>query len=63
MIYAVGVIEIKSIAKGVEACDDALKAANVRLILTNSGRVVLKHTKTPKSKAPRLSISSAPGTR
>ena len=25
MIYAVGVIELKSIAKGVEACDAALK--------------------------------------
>lgn len=32
MIYAVGVIEIKSIAIGVEACDDALKAAGIRLI-------------------------------
>ena len=29
MIYAVGVIEIKSIAIGVEACDDALKAAGI----------------------------------
>jgi len=36
MIYSVGVIEIKSIAKGVEACDDALKSANVRLISANS---------------------------
>ena len=36
MIYSVGVIEIKSIAKGVEACDDALKAANVRLISAHS---------------------------
>lgn len=32
MVYAVGVIEIKSIAKGVEACDSALKSAGVRLI-------------------------------
>ncbi len=32
MLYAVGVIEIKSIAKGVEACDSALKSAGVRLI-------------------------------
>lgn len=32
MHYAVGVIEIKSIAKGVEACDNALKAADVQLI-------------------------------
>ena len=26
MIYSVGVVELKSIAKGVEACDDALKS-------------------------------------
>ncbi len=32
MIYAVGVIELKSIPVGVEACDDALKASGVRLI-------------------------------
>lgn len=32
MLYAVGVIEIKSIAKGVEACDDALKSAEIRLV-------------------------------
>ncbi|MBQ8683309.1 MAG: BMC domain-containing protein [Clostridia bacterium] len=32
MIHAVGVIEIKNIPKGVEACDDALKSAGVRLI-------------------------------
>ena len=32
MIYAVGVVELKSIAKGVEACDRALKAANIRLV-------------------------------
>lgn len=36
MYYAVGVIEIKSIAKGVEACDDALKSANIRLISAHS---------------------------
>ncbi len=32
MIYAVGVIEIKSIPVGVEACDDALKSSGIRLI-------------------------------
>lgn len=32
MQYAVGIIEIKSIARGVEACDNALKAAEVQLI-------------------------------
>ena len=32
MIYAVGVIELKSIPVGVEACDDALKSSGVRLI-------------------------------
>ena len=32
MLYAVGVIEIRSIAKGIEACDDALKSANIRLV-------------------------------
>ena len=32
MLYAVGVIEIKSIAKGIEACDSALKSAGVRLV-------------------------------
>ncbi len=32
MIYAVGVLELKSIPVGVEACDDALKASGVRLI-------------------------------
>lgn len=36
MINAVGVIEIKSIPKGVEACDDALKSAGVRLISAHS---------------------------
>lgn len=32
MIYAVGVMELKSIPVGIEACDDALKASGVRLI-------------------------------
>ncbi|MBQ9736415.1 MAG: BMC domain-containing protein [Clostridia bacterium] len=32
MIYAVGVIELKSIAKGVDATDAALKSAGVKLI-------------------------------
>ncbi|MBO5755026.1 MAG: BMC domain-containing protein [Clostridia bacterium] len=32
MIYAVGVIELKSIAKGVEATDAALKSAGISLI-------------------------------
>lgn len=36
MLYAVGVIEIKSIAKGVEACDEALKSAEIRLITAHS---------------------------
>ena len=36
MLYAVGVIEIKSIAKGVEACDGALKSAQIRLISAHS---------------------------
>mgnify|MGYP004495304121 FL=1 len=36
MLYAVGVIEIKSIAKGVEACDDALKSAEIRLVSAHS---------------------------
>ena len=36
MLYAVGVIEIKSIAKGVEACDEALKSADIRLITAHS---------------------------
>ncbi len=36
MLYAVGVIEIKSIAKGIEACDDALKSADIRLISAHS---------------------------
>ena len=32
MVYAVGVIELKSIAKGVDATDAALKSAGVKLI-------------------------------
>ena len=32
MIYAVGVIELKSISKGIEACDAALKSAAIRLV-------------------------------
>lgn len=32
MEYAVGVVELKSIAKGIEACDDALKSAGIKLI-------------------------------
>lgn len=36
MLHAVGVIELKSIAKGMEACDSALKSANVRMISAHS---------------------------
>ena len=36
MIHAVGVIELKSIAKGVEACDNALKSAEIRMISAHS---------------------------
>lgn len=32
MIYAIGVAELKSIAKGVEACDEALKSAGVHIV-------------------------------
>ena len=32
MYQAVGIIELKSIAKGIEACDSALKAAGIRLV-------------------------------
>ena len=32
MYQAIGVIELKSIAKGIEACDVALKSAGIRLI-------------------------------
>ena len=36
MIYSVGVVELKSIAKGIEATDDALKSANIRLITAHT---------------------------
>ena len=32
MFYSVGVVELKTISKGVEACDDALKSAGVKLV-------------------------------
>lgn len=32
MEYSVGILELKSIAKGIQACDDALKSAGVHLI-------------------------------
>ncbi|MGN1094980.1 MAG: BMC domain-containing protein [Eubacteriales bacterium] len=32
MYQAVGIVELKSIAKGVEACDDALKSAGISLV-------------------------------
>ena len=32
MYQAVGIIELKSIAKGVEACDAALKSAGIKLV-------------------------------
>ncbi|MBO5051444.1 MAG: BMC domain-containing protein [Clostridia bacterium] len=32
MYQAVGIIELKSIAKGIEACDTALKSAGIRLV-------------------------------
>ena len=32
MYQAIGVVELKSLAKGVEACDTALKSAGVRLV-------------------------------
>ncbi len=32
MFNAVGIIELKSIAKGIEACDAALKSAGIRLV-------------------------------
>ena len=32
MYQAVGIIELKSIAKGIEACDSALKSAGIRLV-------------------------------
>ena len=36
MIYSVGVVEFKSIAKGIEACDDALKSAGIRLVTAHT---------------------------
>ena len=32
MYQSVGIIELKSIAKGIEATDDALKSAGIRLV-------------------------------
>ena len=47
MLYAVGVIEIKSIAKGVEACDEALKSAeNAVETLTQAEALPLTETAT-----------------
>ena len=36
MYQAIGVIELKSIAKGIEACDTALKSAGIRLISSHA---------------------------
>ena len=36
MIYSVGVVELKSIAKGIEATDDALKSAGIRLVTAHT---------------------------
>lgn len=36
MFQSVGIIEIKSIAKGIEATDDALKSAGIRLISSHA---------------------------
>jgi len=36
MIYSVGVVELKSIAKGVQACDDALKSAGIKLVTAHT---------------------------
>ena len=36
MYQAIGVIELKSIAKGIEACDIALKSAGIRLISSHA---------------------------
>ena len=36
MQNAVGIIELKSIAKGVEACDSALKSAGIRLVSSHA---------------------------
>jgi len=32
MLYSIGVAELKSIAKGIEACDEALKSAGVSIV-------------------------------
>ncbi len=32
MLYSIGIAELKSIAKGVEACDEALKSAGVTIV-------------------------------
>lgn len=32
MEYSVGIVELKSIARGIQACDDALKSAGIHLI-------------------------------
>lgn len=36
MYQAIGVIELKSIAKGIEACDVALKSAGIRLVSSHA---------------------------
>ena len=36
MYQAIGVIELKSIAKGIEACDIALKSAGIRLVTSHA---------------------------
>ena len=36
MIYSVGVVELKSIAKGIEATDDALKSAGIKLVTAHT---------------------------
>ena len=36
MYQAIGVIELKSIAKGIEACDLALKSAGIRLVSSHA---------------------------
>ena len=36
MYQAIGVVELKSLAKGVEACDTALKSAGIRLVTSHA---------------------------
>ena len=36
MYQAIGVVELKSIAKGIEACDIALKSAGIRLVSSHA---------------------------